>query len=130
MTFTGSSGQWIEFCAGLFCGIAGGVYFEVFAAVRKLLRAKKVLEFTLDLLFVLLCGITVFAVMYEVNGFDFKWYVLLGFFVGFCLERACFAKPVAIAAGMVYNILKKARAALPKLKGRGKDDGKTADIKD
>lgn len=126
MIFSDASNQWTELAAGVFCGIMSGLCYELFSAAGRFLRAGAVLWFILDFLFSLASIATLFAVLYAVNGMDFKWYVLLGVFVGFCLERASFAKPVATCADKVYNMLKKAFAALRKR--RGKDDGKAADI--
>ncbi|NLK17416.1 MAG: hypothetical protein GX304_02680 [Clostridiales bacterium] len=128
MIFSDLSGQWVELSAGVFCGMVSGLYYELFFVLRRLFKAKGPFEFALDLLFCLLSIATLFVVLYAVNGMDFKWYVLLGFLVGFWLERASFAKPVATCTDKLYNMLKKAIAALQRRRKRV--DGKTADVQD
>ena len=106
MIFSDVVNQGLYFCTSLFCGIICGIYYDIFYAIRVLLKAGKILLLIFDLVFFILSIGTVFFFMYRTNGFDLKWYIILGIICGFLLERYSFKKPVAQIVAKVYNILK------------------------
>lgn len=103
MIFTDVLNQGLYFSASLFCGMVCGIYYDVFFAVRTLTKSGKIMTFIFDLLFFVLSIITFFYFLYIINGFDIKWFILMGFFGGFCIERYTCKKPVAYLIVKVYN---------------------------
>ena len=126
------------FAAALFCGIVSGFIYDVLFAARVFFRGGKILQVLLDVVFCLISAALVFYIFYTINGFNIKWYMIMGIFAGFSLQRVLFAKPVAILCNYVYNKIaaayKKAGAKFAKIfiKRRKKNkedasyDGETA----
>lgn len=95
--------QGLYFAVSIFCGIICGIYYDALYVVRKLSHAGKIFTFVCDAVFFAVSLATVFYFLYTANGFDLKWYMLLGIFAGFCAERYNFKKPVAYVTEKVYN---------------------------
>jgi hypothetical protein len=118
------------FVAALFCGVAFGVCYHVLFILRRLFNFGRVFTVIADAAFFVSAFFTAFAVFYPLNCFDIKWYVILGFFGGFCIEKFSFDKAVDFAAERLYNGvngLKKRAAA--KRKGGKVYDGEAASFK-
>lgn len=118
------------FAAALFCGVICGIFYHAFFAVRQIFRCGGVMTFVFDLSFFVLCVITLFAVFFPINCFDIKWYIILAFFGGFCIERFSFNKAVDFAVKRIYNGFARLKRAAAKLKtkrrGERGNDGETA----
>lgn len=107
MILTDVTGQGLYFAVSVFCGLISGIIYDILYAARTLIRAGKIITFILDVLFFLASGYLVFRFLYPLNGFDIKWYMIMGIFGGFCIERANFKKPVAYVTEKVYNKITK-----------------------
>lgn len=128
--------QSLYFACALFCGIIGGIYYDILYTLRKFTNGGKVAEFFCDIIFFTLTAITFVIVMYRANGYNIKWYLIPSFFGGFCLQRYAFQKYVAMLTEKIYNIvaklLKKINIFLSKKfskknkVGQNQDDGETA----
>jgi spore cortex biosynthesis protein YabQ len=118
MILTDAAGQGFCFLAGVFCGMLSGVYFDTLKSVRRLLSAGKILTAVCDAVFGVLSTFTTIYFIYPVNGFDLKWYIVLGILLGFVAERFLCGKPVAYITEKVYNIWAGWYKALAKLKIR------------
>jgi hypothetical protein len=117
------------FAAGLFCGLLCGLIYDVFYIVRFVSKCGRVLTFTLDLLFFVLSALIAFVIFYPLNGFDIKWYIILGYIGGFCIEKYSFQKPIDFTAKKIYNgitRLSKYFAKRKQYKRSVNNDGKTA----
>jgi len=95
--------QGLYFGVSIFCGLVCGIFYDVFYVIRKMTDAGKILTFLCDMIFAVLSVLTIFYIIYITNGFDFKWYMIMGIYVGFSLERLNFKKPVAYVTEKVYN---------------------------
>ncbi|MDD4003529.1 MAG: spore cortex biosynthesis protein YabQ [Clostridia bacterium] len=117
------------FAAALFCGLLCGLIYDVFYIVRYIFKCGRALTFMLDLLFFVFSVLCVFVVFYPLNGFDIKWYIILGFIGGFCIEKYSFQKPIDFTAKKIYNGITCLKKYLAKRKGSNKNDRKTASSK-
>lgn len=97
--------QGLYFCVSIFCGLVCGIFYDIFYVIRKLTNAKLIITFICDMLFVLFSITIIFYYIYITNGFDFKWYMIMGISAGFFLERLNLKKPVAYITEKVYNRL-------------------------
>lgn len=128
--------QGVFFAASLFCGLCCGIFYHIFYTVRYLTKCGRVITFLLDVAFCILSLFFAFIIFYPLNGFDIKWYIILGYFVGFCIERYSFSKPVDFVCKKIYNAFTRLKKAAGKLhkkikrqRGNNLNDGETASSK-
>ncbi len=86
--------QGLVFLVMMLCGIAGGLLFDFFRAVRKLIRMNVLWVGLCDLLFWLLCTIAVFYAARLTNQGELRWYEFIGILLGLALYFLLFGSLV------------------------------------
>lgn len=78
----------------LLCGIAGGLLFDFFRAIRKVVSMNGLWVGICDLLFWLLCTAAVFFSARLTNQGELRWYEFIGVFLGIALYFLLFGSVV------------------------------------
>lgn len=130
MIFSDVAMQGEYFAAALFCGVVSGIYYHIFFIIRHAFNFGRVLTFVFDVAVFAAAFFTAFAVFYPLNCFEIKWYIVMGIFGGFCIEKVSFDRAVDFTVKKIYNGLNglKRRAAAKRKGGNGYD-GKAASFK-
>lgn len=94
--------QVFTFLVCVSCGLAGGVIYDIFWIVQKLLRARWI-RLLCDFAFVVLFGGLYLFVSVMMDLGSVRLYTLLGCLLGLFLYLKSFHKIVAFFCGKVYN---------------------------
>jgi len=98
--FTGVVFLWL-----IVAGIVLGVVYECGLVLRSLMGLNRVVTIIVDLIVFLFAGVCFFFTVYYVNDGIIALYELVGFAIGFTLERLSIGKMLANTLFFVYNIL-------------------------
>lgn len=76
------------FMITLYGGMATGIVYDVYRAIRRAAKNGRWVTALLDALFILTLGIVVASVLYAVNAGELRLYTFVGFALGFALYMA------------------------------------------
>ena len=103
-----SRNQFSVFCLCLLIGFINGVVYEPFAFVRILFKCRKEKNKTIgriaDILFFLIFSILCIYASYRLHFPDFRWYMSVGYGLGFIIYLKILHRIVAIFEKVCYNI--------------------------
>ncbi len=104
-----SRNQFTYFCLCIAVGFVGGIIYEIFASFRKILRCphgkNRVLGGMVDVAF---CGC--FAVLCTASAYwlhlpSFRFYMWIGYALGFLIYLKTLRRTVAFLQKVCYNVL-------------------------
>ena len=73
------------FLITLYGGMATGLVYDIYRAIRRALKSGRLVTVLLDTLFILTLGVIVTAVLYAANSGELRLYTFVGFVLGFAL---------------------------------------------
>lgn len=76
------------FMITLYGGMATGIVYDVYRAIRRAAKNGRWVTALLDTLFILSLGVVVASVLYAVNAGELRLYTFVGFALGFALYMA------------------------------------------
>lgn len=80
--------QPIIFMITIYGGIILGLVYDIYRAVRKIVRSGKWVVVLCDTLFIITLGLIVTFVMYTANQGELRLFTIVGFVLGFTLYMA------------------------------------------
>lgn len=114
----GTLSQVSELVFALAVGVAVGLLYELFAALRRLFHGNMIVTVVADILFCAAAFLLYASANYLALDLRIKWYVLLGNAAGFLLERNSLGRLLAKFFEIVYNFILKQKS---KRKGSAHD---------
>ena len=110
----GTSNQWWVFLFMVYGGIILGLLYDLMAAVRALLRARRALGALFDLLYWLAATAIAFTLLYLAGQGEFRVFNALGFGIGAALY---FLGPGKLLQTACKWLVRRWRVVLVRLKG-------------
>lgn len=107
--------QILVFGAMMLCGMAGGLLFDFFRAVRKLIRMNTLWVGLCDLCFWTLCTAAVFYAARFTNQGQLRWYEFIGMISGLLLYFLLFGSLMVRGLTVVLRVLAKGFLAAVRL---------------
>lgn len=97
-------------------GIVFGLLYEAGLFIRRIFNFNTIITIVTDFVVFCIMGLEFFYAIYFANNGIVTWYEVLGFFVGFLLERLSVGKMLANILNLVYNVVRKLISLLKKIK--------------
>lgn len=119
MTLFDSIGQFYIFLWAVSFGSITGIIYELCAFLRRLFKFKLFINIVFDSVF---CAAVIFLfIIYftHVCDFNLRWYLFLGIFLGFSLERISLGNYIAKFCDLVYNAVKRIKVKRKKQNDKG-----------
>ncbi len=102
--------QTLIFLISILVGVAGSIFFDMFRAFRRLVKARAVWVSIQDLLFWLITGFSVFLFLYRINFGEVRWYIFFGIGLGIFFYYLAFRNRIVMLllflARMLLSILR------------------------
>lgn len=104
MTLFSSFGQFNLFLWSLSFGCIAGIIYEVCIFSRRLFKFKLYINIIFDTAFAVLIVFLFIVYFTHVCNFQLRFFIFLGIFLGFSLERISIGNYIAKICDMVYNV--------------------------
>ncbi|MBS4537584.1 spore cortex biosynthesis protein YabQ [Clostridium sp. D2Q-11] len=105
------SNQFHVFLTTLYGGLIIGFIYDLYRIFRYYCQPKKVATFIEDTIFWIIISITTLVLLFYSNWAQLRWYIFLGFIIGFFLYRKLLSdiiiKILNYIFGKIINLIKK-----------------------
>lgn len=89
------------------CGIAIGIFFDIFRILRKSFKTPDIVTYIEDIIFWILSGMFFLFVLFKVSNGQIRSYVVIGLILGILLYMFTISKHFIKISVNIINILKK-----------------------
>lgn len=88
-------------------GLSIGIFYDFFRALRKNIPTSDLITQIEDIIFLVICIITILFAIIKINSGEIRLYVFLAIFLSILLYFLTISKPCAIILNVIVNICKK-----------------------
>ncbi len=95
------------FLITLYGGIASGIIYDIYRALRKVTGQKRLTTALIDAVFVLIIGAVILSMLYIANKGELRLYTFVGVALGFALYMTGLSPFIIFMYGKIKNRLQK-----------------------